>query len=156
MEPKTGKRIVSRGRYIKLMGMRLSLLSCGAVCMLVGGVAAMLGVMEGVDDVIRGSVGTGFSLPSPNGFYVACLVCFLVGVCCTFLGEKVKEDITPLTRANTADLPAPESLVRASSEPLRVQEAVLLRAAEGQETPSEELVRASGEGRSEQEACRNK
>ena len=144
MEAKPGKRIVSKSRYIKLMGMRLSLLSCGAVCMLVGGVAAMLGVMEGVDDVIRGSVGTGFSLPSPNGFYVACLVCFLVGVCCTFLGEKVQEDVTPLTRANTADLPAPDILVRASSEQAQAQEAVLLRATtEGQEKHEEQLVRAS-------------
>lgn len=145
MEPKTGKRIVSKGRYIKLMGMRLSLLACGAVCMLVGGVAAILGVMEGVNDVIRGSVGTNFSLPSANGFYATCLVCFLVGVCCVFLGEKVKEDVTPLIRANIANLPAPDSLVRASSEPIQAQEAVLLRAAvKGQETPPEKLVRASG------------
>ena len=49
-----------------------------------------------------------------------------------------------LNRANAADLPAPDSLVRASSEPMQAQETVLLRAAEeGVDTPSEQLVRAS-------------
>ncbi len=49
----------------------------------------------------------------------------------------------PFTRANTADLPAPESLVRASEEPMQVQEAVLLRATmEGQERHEEQLLRA--------------
>ena len=50
----------------------------------------------------------------------------------------------PLTRANTADLPAPDSLVRASSEPMQAQEDVLLRAAAtGNDTPPEEMLRAS-------------
>jgi hypothetical protein len=49
-----------------------------------------------------------------------------------------------LARANTADLPAPDSLVRASAEPVQEQQAVLLRAAtEGTETHEEQLVRAS-------------
>ena len=53
----------------------------------------------------------------------------------------------PLTRANTADLPAPGSLVRASSEPVQAQGTVLLRAAiEGNQTPAVELVRASVRG----------
>ena len=43
-----------------------------------------------------------------------------------------------------ADLPAPDSLVRASAEPLQAQEAVLPRAAaEGMETQKGKLVRAS-------------
>ena len=145
MEPKAGKRIVSKGRYIKLLGMRLSLLSCGAVCMIVGSVAALLGIVVGVDDVIRQVGGPEFPLLAPNGYYIACLVCLLIGVRCTFLGEKVEEAVVPLTRANTANLPAPDSLVRASSEPLQTQEAVLLRAAAGekQERHEEQLVRAS-------------
>ncbi len=58
--------------------------------------------------------------------------------------RKIHDSI-PLTRANTADLPAPDSLVRASSEPLQEQQTVLLRAAvQGQETSSEQLVRAVG------------
>lgn len=51
----------------------------------------------------------------------------------------------PLTRSNTADLPATESLIRASAAPIQAQEAVLLRAATaGQQTPPEHLVRATG------------
>ena len=51
----------------------------------------------------------------------------------------------PLTRANTGNLPAPNSLVRASQEPLQSQETILLRAAiETQEVHEEELLRASG------------
>jgi hypothetical protein len=50
----------------------------------------------------------------------------------------------PFTRANTADLPPADSLVRASDEPLQEQNSVLLRAAtHGPETRPEELVRAT-------------
>ncbi len=48
--------------------------------------------------------------------------------------------------ATISHLPAHDSLVRASSEPTQAQESVLLRAAaEGVETPPEQLVRASVE-----------
>lgn len=48
----------------------------------------------------------------------------------------------PFTRANTADLPAPESLVRASAEPVQEPQAVLLRAAaETREKHEEQLLR---------------
>ena len=54
-------------------------------------------------------------------------------------------NVVPLTRANTADLPAPESLVRASAEPVQEPQAVLLRAATTtQEKHEEQLVRAAG------------
>lgn len=58
-----------------------------------------------------------------------------------FHAEHVAPGV-PLTRVNIADLPALESLVRPSSEPLQAQEAVLLRAAtKGEETHLEQLVR---------------
>lgn len=54
----------------------------------------------------------------------------------------------PLTRANIVDLPAPDSLVRASTEPVQEQQAVLLRAAtDTQEWQVEQLVRASAGGK---------
>ena len=64
------------------------------------------------------------------------------------LRQAIKVDPgVPLTRANTADLPAPDSLVRASAEPVQEQQAVLLRAAtETQERHEEQLVRASAGG----------
>ncbi len=53
---------------------------------------------------------------------------------------------TPHTHANTADLPAPDTLVRASQEPMQTQEDVLLRASvETPEQHEEQLLRASGE-----------
>lgn len=56
--------------------------------------------------------------------------------------DKIKVGI-PLLPADTAHLPAPDTLVRASSEPIQAQENVLLRSvAAGQETPPEQLVRA--------------
>ncbi len=54
------------------------------------------------------------------------------------------ELVVPLTRKSAEQLPAEESLVRASSEPPDVQEEVLLRAAGSEPyTPPEELLRAS-------------
>ena len=51
----------------------------------------------------------------------------------------------PFTRMNTADLPASESLVRASEEPTHEHQTVLLRAAiETTERHEEQLVRAAG------------
>jgi hypothetical protein len=53
----------------------------------------------------------------------------------------------PLTRANTADLPAPDTLVRASEEPRQDEQSVLLRAATATaERHEEQLVRASAGG----------
>ncbi len=53
----------------------------------------------------------------------------------------------PVTRVNAADLPAPDSLVRASQEPLQAQEGVLLRAAtQTQDRHEEQLLRAAAGG----------
>ena len=63
----------------------------------------------------------------------------------TYSQAKQVPSVLPLTRANTADLPALDSLVRASSEPIQEQQSVLLRAAtETQERHDEQLVRAVG------------
>ena len=61
--------------------------------------------------------------------------------------ESENVDIAPLTRANIADLPASESLVRASKEPAYGQGTALLRAANNkQDEHEEQLLRAaSGE-----------
>ncbi len=52
------------------------------------------------------------------------------------------EKIVLLTRANAAEIPVADSLVRASDKPAEQQQAVLLRAVtETQETPPEQLLR---------------
>ncbi len=86
-------------------------------------------------------------------FLLGVVVPFSVGVMLRKLAEKtmqeaqVKLDVVPLTRANEADLQAPDILVRASQEPLETQRTELLRpAAQGAETPAAELLRASTTG----------
>ena len=78
------------------------------------------------------------------------VACFLVPLLLVSISStrkvivKTRDQYFPPTDTNNADLPARQTLVRASSEPMQVQQAVLLRAAtEGQETPAEQLVRAS-------------
>lgn len=71
----------------------------------------------------------------------------LTGFLCVWLARKshklmAKIDLgTPINRRTVADLPEDESLVRASQEPEQLQQAVLLRAAQGNDTPSDELLR---------------
>jgi hypothetical protein len=53
-------------------------------------------------------------------------------------------NVVPLTRATASDLPAPESLVRASEEPPVAPETILLRPlADNPTSPPEQLVRPS-------------
>ena len=55
---------------------------------------------------------------------------------------KTIRALQPISYANNADMPASESLVRASEQPIQEQQAVLLRAAmPGKETPTDQLVR---------------
>lgn len=57
---------------------------------------------------------------------------------------ETAEPVRPLTRHTVNHIPAEESLVRASEEPLAGQEKILLRAAKAnEETPAEQLLRPS-------------
>jgi hypothetical protein len=97
-----------------------------------------------------------FQQPSWIGFFILLGNLSLLGGISLFFGyagqlaikeAKQTDPGVPLTRANTANLPAPDSLVRASAEPMQEQQAVLLRAAtETQERHEEQLVRASAGG----------
>ena len=158
--PATRKRIVSKGEYAKrqsqragqgLMGTGLyvSAIVCGflAVSLLVVCWQALILYKQETD------ASAGFFL-----FQLSFLLVFvLLSALCAgtwFLRKsalriikQAKEIDTgvPLTRANIADLPAPDSLVRASQEPAQAQESVLLRASSGEAQPEQEgqLLRAS-------------
>ena len=142
MEPKkTGRRIVSKGRYIFIKSL--------AVCLSGGIFACMVGILLLLANVAY-TYGDGDLFVLYYGAALrTCKIFVPLLVFSAFLlrlgsrnSWQTVHTINPLTRANTADLPAPDSLVRASSEPMQAQEAVLLRAAaEGQETPPEQLVR---------------
>ena len=57
---------------------------------------------------------------------------------------KSLEKVVLIPYANTADLPADESLVRASQEPVQEQQSILLRPTmEADTSPPEQLLRAS-------------
>jgi len=81
-------------------------------------------------------------------FFVLSVLAFLCGGAfflssCLFKKEGKIERVVPITQHNTSSLPPAESLVRASSIPPS-QQAELLRSAQyGEETPAEELLRAS-------------
>ena len=139
MEPKTSKRIVSRREYAKVRGKRSGLFFT-ALCLvfiLMFFFIAALGML-----FLPASFASWCLM-----FAIAFAILFAPILQCTLAIVNVARQLdpgVPLARVNVADLPAPDTLVRASSEPMQAQEAVLLRAAtQGQETPSEQLVRAS-------------
>lgn len=145
-----GKRIVSKGEYatriIQKMGLQcgsLSLLLFSVIgffvmmCCLVVGCMFIADYMRGWNHIVAG--------------LIAFLIAVTLGALSYLLWQAANRAIVaagliapclPLTRANTADLPAIESLVRASAEPLQIQQNVLLRAAtQSEQTPPEQLVR---------------
>ena len=169
MEPRTGKRIVSKGAYVRVQGKRATLgllwcclllvsgLFCGITVLMVSHSAKS--AMSSTTDAEGDGYQTVSMFYSENGETPLIVA---IGGFCLSLGfggatyysfRRAMSGITcvkqmdpgvPLTRANTADLRASDSLVRASSEPIQAQQAVLLRAAaEGMETQPEQLVRAS-------------
>lgn len=74
--------------------------------------------------------------------FLGCLLLFSVSATRQVIVETRKQYFPPANTKNT-NPPSSDTLVRASSEPLPAQHAVLLRAAtEGQETPPKQLVRA--------------
>ncbi len=144
MEPKTGKRIVSKREYAKAQGIKGGL-NLGRFGLLLFSI--LWSLLAGLY-LLRLVTGMWWDV-SPFLIWVACLTCGGASYLCYLTMKAVDrriqgfEKVQPLTRANAADLPAPDSLVRASSEPMQAQEAVLLRAAaEEQERHEEQLVRA--------------
>ena len=148
MEPKTGRRIVSKGEYAANVSKKSSLtafdigvMGLGVVGILNVVTLTILGLGEAIKTHhIEDIALTAFVLLIGGGVSV---LIFWAGRKTVRKAKQIKLCV-PLTRANTADLPALDSLVRASSEPMQAQQSVLLRAAtEGLGTPPEELVRAS-------------
>ena len=150
MEPKTGKRIVSKSAYVKALGQQagLNVLSIGVLIAAAGfGILAVMVIFWTIVEMFSAGQQHGLQdLVMPG---IAALILIGIAYFCGKAGilslnqAQLIDPGVPLTRANTADLSATDTLVRASSEPLQTQEGVLLRAAQGVETPPEQLVRAS-------------
>ena len=151
MESKTtGKRIVSKRDYVRLVCQRVILTSFG-LCLhamaFISGLAAIYLLLCAIISITvfsgeeRDAMDTGICLMvlviSPGAAYL----CNKWGK--VSIQQASKIDMETIIYTNTADLPAPESLVRASEQPSQEQEAVLLRSLmEAHQTPSEQLVRA--------------
>lgn len=139
--PKTTCKIVSKRRYVANVGKKTAL-SAVVFGFLIGAILAGLGTLGSLISLLVEC--------DVNTIYLIVALASATGVCCYFVRcvdtkANAIPDVVPLTRANAADLPAPDSLVRASAEPMQAQEAVLLRAAAHViDTPPEQLVRAVG------------
>ena len=147
----SGKRIVSKAEYVKAQAKRL-----GWVC---SGIIIVVSVLLVAASILAAlsTQNTHFPVGMRREDYWSLLTVLLsLAFVCIFLRymSRIENYIVgkftsidpgvPLTHANATHLPAPDTLVRASVEPTQEQHAVLLRAAAaGQQTPPEQLVRAS-------------
>lgn len=71
---------------------------------------------------------------------VVCAICVVASKLTANASKNVQVDIL-FTRANTADIPPVDSLIRASEEPTHTQQGILLRVAQHLETPPEQMMR---------------
>jgi hypothetical protein len=148
---KTGKRIVSKGEYVKAKSKKTGLFIVAAIICALACTCLILSVSSGTD--IPGDYWI-THLDKMHPFLCYCLLLLLLVLSGRlFIVAKnvttfaMRQESVPLTRANTAELPASNSLVRASAPPVQEPQAVLLRAAtETQERHEEQLVRASAGG----------
>jgi hypothetical protein len=155
--PQTGKRIVSKGEYAKAQRKRAALFSLGVslIVAALGGILAFASILLPLGRYMREFPEADFVWLYPiitvAGLIIfvlaAGLLAHIVRVGAIFMFKKANaiDPGIPIHRVPPADLPAPDSLVRASEEPRQEPQAVLLRAAtQTQERHEEQLVRAAG------------
>ncbi len=150
MKSQENPRIVSKTRYLGYLSRLAMLHGSGTILLLLGSMGAVICVGILIVSIVGWALcgfahpgilmlGLGFSLFA--GFPSMLAIRLGIGQC-----EKANrmEPVIPLTRQSAEQLPAEESLVRASSEPADVQPEVLLRAAgSDMQTPPQELLRAN-------------
>lgn len=152
MEPeKTPKRIVSKAEYVKISSISF-MLSVGSFLSLMLFAILLAPSLLLVQDIVsKASYGDSNFASTFIGVAIgaASLVTalmFLIIRAITAGEKKAKElqHIVPITRATIADMPAPDSLVRASEKPEQAQADVLLRAVtDVQQNAPEQLLRSS-------------
>ncbi len=133
--PQTGKRIVSKGEYAKVQSRKMwGLLLAGGLIVIEVSLMGVVGwgLLNGItiQKIIVGTylIMISFAANQAGKYYIK--------------RSHAIEPVVPLTRANAADLPAPDSLGRASEQPTSNPQSELLRAAaQGESTPAEQLLR---------------
>ena len=147
-EQKQEKQYVSRRDYLSTQRVRLFgaiiALSMGALSCIIFyyGVQSMYDIflIDRNDDKYSPDflVGTGVVIICISvffGWFILSLAKYI------FSEMRAIDPGIPITPANIGNLPTDESLVRASQEPEQLQQSVLLRATQSNNTPSEELLR---------------
>jgi len=139
--PKRKQRIVSKSQYVQALSKRLGLTSMGCGLMILTYLCGVTAIFLISPQILGGLIGFAASM----GFGL--LACALGKWSFdSFRRAKTIDPGVPLTQKVVETLPAEESLVRASEEPTQTQQAILLRAATPDDsTPSEQLVRPTGE-----------
>ena len=159
MSGKPQKRLVSKGQYLWIMGMKTTLYvaATGVVCLGLAGL--VLNIYGSWDDVSRTAGSTDLETAIPLGRFtptdhiyflvlgailsVTCLAIIWLGKSMFKKAQRV-EPVALLKRQSVIPLPEAETLVRASDLPPSHQQDELLRAApQGSETPAAELLRAT-------------
>jgi hypothetical protein len=150
-EPKPQKkRLVTLKEYLRNRATKVWLRSSGLVLIVSGvvvGVIFVLGqIWYALTEILKGTQ-DGVSIVIA-GLLLACLFYMLAALLYdrgTWNWKRANqlEDVELLKHDNVGQLPAEDTLLRASTEPTQAQEKVLLRAATGaEETPPEQLLRA--------------
>ena len=146
MHEKPQKRLVSKLEYIQTMTKKRGLYALSAGVLVVGVLCLLLGLLVAIISItflndrfglmIR-EIGIGAIL-AILGITLTCLWVWL------HLKADMLENVAPITRHNTGDLPAVETLLRHSALPPSHHQSELLRAAlQGSETPPQELLRGT-------------
>ena len=147
---KPQKRIVSKERYVQVMGKKVGFYSI-AVCSLGIGSISLLYMFSvwcnAVNAYVRNDVHTYHVANDTLGnFWPFLFGWFVLWMWISrklFRDGKAIEPVQPITERNTHLLPLQDTLVRSSDLPPSEQQAELLRAVQtGQETPPEQLLRS--------------
>jgi len=137
---KLNKRFVSRREYVAKTRHKMALASIGIVMFCMGFVSIPI-----ICRLFENMFQHGYNV-SMIEVFLACIIPLalpLLGAAAMKWGRTMDVGI-PLTYNNTADLPAEDSLVRASQKPVQEQTSLLLRMAiPPQATPPEEMVRVA-------------
>jgi hypothetical protein len=150
-KPSKPKRIISKAAYFRHVGKKAWLLTATLTTLTIGVGVGCYHIKNLIDGKwqhqLSKTLGTAYDPITP--FFV---ICMIIAVPLAYLSMAKKnwkelkemESVEPVTRHNIAQMPAEETLVRASQEPTVGQEKVLLRAATApEETKTEELLRAT-------------
>jgi len=144
MNKQPQRTLVNKKRYIQVMGLKMSLFAVGG-CAIGGGLIAGFAVMNEIVISLVYPHETRFTLLDCTAFAVGTGMLLMCGAVTYRKSHKIAA-VELTTPQNAHLLPPEETMVRASDLPPSQQEAELLRAAaQEQETPADQLLRAGQE-----------